>query len=105
MAIKKILAIGDTHCGSMVGLTHPNWMVKKERNAEMYKLQVEMWDNYCQILDDFGKVDALIVNGDAIDGKSRAYREIIVFWHVAPPASYVSNFLVRPASSDRKSVV
>lgn len=69
MAIKKILAIGDTHCGSMVGLTHPNWMVKKERNAEMYKLQVEMWDNYCQILDDFGKVDALIVNGDAIDGK------------------------------------
>ena len=30
---------------------------------------------------------------------SRAYREIIVFWHVAPPASYVSNFLVRPASS------
>ena len=30
---------------------------------------------------------------------SRAYREIIVFWHVVPPASYVSNFLVRLASS------
>ena len=29
---------------------------------------------------------------------SRAYREIIVFWHVVSPASYVSNFLVRLAS-------
>ena len=67
--MKKILAIGDMHCGSMVGLTPPNWIIGKERNQSIYKLQKEMWDNYISILDSFGKVDAIIVNGDVIDGK------------------------------------
>jgi hypothetical protein len=67
--MKKVLAIGDLHCGSMVGLTHPNWMIKRERNREIYDLQVEMWDNFCEALDDIGKVDVLLVNGDIIDGK------------------------------------
>jgi len=66
---KKILAIGDTHCGSMVGLTPPNWIISKERNTSVYKLQKEMWDNYLNILHCFGKVDAVIINGDIIDGK------------------------------------
>lgn len=67
--MKKVLAIGDLHCGSMVGLTHPNWIFKKERNREVYNLQCEMWDKYCESLDEIGKVDVLLVNGDIIDGK------------------------------------
>lgn len=67
--MKKILAIGDTHCGSLVGLTHPNWIMKENRNPSIYKLECEMWDHYIRILDEIGKVDAVIVNGDVIDGK------------------------------------
>ena len=67
--MKKILAIGDTHCGSMVGLTHPNWIVRKDRNRQIFNMQTEMWDNYLDILNKFGKVDAVIINGDVIDGK------------------------------------
>ena len=66
---KRILIIGDLHCGSMCGLTPPEWIVGKERNASYHNLQKEMWDNYLEMIDTFGKVDALIVNGDVIDGK------------------------------------
>lgn len=67
--IKKVLVIGDLHCGSMQGLTHPNWIVKKERNEHYCKLQNEMWSNYVDMCQSFGKVDVLVVNGDVIDGK------------------------------------
>ena len=66
---KKILVIGDLHCGSMGGLTPPQWMVSKGRNAFFSKLQEEMWENYIDTLKDFGKVDVLVVNGDVIEGK------------------------------------
>lgn len=66
---KKVLTIGDLHCGSMSGLTHPNWIINKGRNAFYAGLQKEMWDNYVEMCNDFGKVDVLVVNGDVIDGK------------------------------------
>jgi hypothetical protein len=66
---KKILIIGDLHCGSMCGITPPDWFVSKGRNSFYANLQREMWDNYMEMCDSFGKVDALIVNGDVIDGK------------------------------------
>ncbi len=66
---KKVLIIGDLHCGSMCGLTPPDWFVSKGRNSYYAGLQREMWDNYIEMCDNFGKVDALIVNGDVIDGK------------------------------------
>lgn len=66
---KKILIIGDLHCGSMCGLTPPDWFVSKGRNPFYASLQREMWDNYMEMCHEFGKVDALIVNGDVIDGK------------------------------------
>lgn len=69
MSKRKILAIGDLHCGSMCGLTHPDWIVSPGRNAFYSDLQKEMWDNYMEMIGHFGKVDALIVNGDVIDGK------------------------------------
>lgn len=67
--MKKVLAIGDLHCGSMVGLTHPNWIVSSGRNARWHKLQNEMWENYIEMLGAFGDVDAVIINGDVLDGK------------------------------------
>lgn len=66
---KKILVIGDLHCGSMGGLTPPQWIVSKGRNDFFHELQTQMWDHYLEIIDDFGKVDTLVVNGDIIEGK------------------------------------
>lgn len=66
---KKILVIGDLHCGSMGGLTPPQWIISKGRNQFFSKLQEEMWENYIETLKDFGKIDVLVVNGDIIEGK------------------------------------
>ena len=66
---KKVLVIGDLHCGSMSGLTPPNYIVSKGRNEFFSKLQEDMWKNYIEILKEFGTVDVLVVNGDVIDGK------------------------------------
>ena len=69
--MKRILVIGDLHCGSLCGLTPPDYMVGKGRSQFYHDLQAEMWDRYLQTIDIFGEVDALVVNGDVIDGKGR----------------------------------
>ena len=69
MILKKILAIGDLHCGSLVGITPPSWFINPKRNKSIASLQREMWDNYLEMLKEVGHVDILIVNGDVIDGK------------------------------------
>lgn len=67
--MKKILVISDTHCGSMYGLTPPSWIISKERDARVSKLQEGMWEAYTTWLEEIGPVDILIGNGDLIDGK------------------------------------
>lgn len=69
MASKSVLIVGDLHCGSMGGLTHPDWIVSQGRSQFFSQLQEEMWDLYVQSLKELGEVDVLIVNGDVIDGK------------------------------------
>ena len=66
---KRVLVMGDLHCGSMSGLTHPDWMIGKGIDQDFFRLQREMWDNYLEMIDHFGKVDTVVVNGDVIDGK------------------------------------
>jgi len=69
---KKIIALGDLHCGHMVGLTHPDYQLSKtsgdKRIAKTALAQSEMWDFYESTIKEIGPVDLLIVNGDAIDG-------------------------------------
>lgn len=59
-----VLPIGDLHCGHKVGLTPPKW---RNRN-DWAKGQDKAWKVFNEGLDKIGSVDALIVNGDAIDG-------------------------------------
>lgn len=66
--MKKVLVIGDLHCGSLVGLTPPSWFISEKRNKKIALLQRQMWKNYKQMLYEIGKVDLLVVNGDAIEG-------------------------------------
>ena len=66
---KNILVLSDLHCGSVVGLTPPEWWT-----GEYYDEQVALWQEYIRMLTDFkarfGNPDVCVVNGDALDGKS-----------------------------------
>ena len=68
----RVLAIGDTHCGHVVGLTPPTWWQK--RTGDKYhdkhvKIQRQMWNWFTKALTPFKPFDRVIFNGDAIEGK------------------------------------
>jgi hypothetical protein len=72
MKRKRVLAIGDLHCGHHFGLTPPEWQEspKKPRG----KLQSLYWDFYAEGVRRLRKhtaIDLLIVNGDAVDGPGK----------------------------------
>ena len=64
---KKVLIISDLHCGSVVGLTHPNFDTGEQGHAAIREAH---WFRYKEMLEEIGRVDVLVVNGDCIDGKS-----------------------------------
>jgi len=71
---KRVLAIGDLHCGHRAGLTPPPWQMTPHEEADpkrkMYaELQCEMWDWFFQLIAKIKPIDLCICNGDAIDGK------------------------------------
>lgn len=59
--MKKIAFISDLHCGHRAGLTPIGW--QKEDH------QKECFEYYKTMVRNIGKIDLLIVNGDAIDGR------------------------------------
>ena len=65
---KRIVAVSDLHCGSVVGLTPPGQWHKKEA---VRSVQRELWGWYDREIRALGKVDAVLVLGDAIDGKGQ----------------------------------
>ncbi len=69
MAIKRGIALGDTHCGCLSGLTPPRFMIPEKRSKHLHQLQAKAWHEYEKIRKDIGQIDFLIGNGDLIDGK------------------------------------
>ena len=69
--MKKVLVIGDLHCGALTGLTPSSWFISEKRDKKIALLQRQMWRNYLQAIQQIGDVDYLIVNGDAIDGHGK----------------------------------
>ncbi len=70
--MKRIVVIGDTHCGHEFGLTPPAWQYRQDghpRIAKAAKFQRALWKFAVEALEDLKPIDILIVNGDAIDGK------------------------------------
>ena len=68
--IKKVLFIGDTHCGHKSGLTPPEWFVNPH-NKKRYAIQKESWEWFSETINKIGPVDACVCNGDMIDGKGK----------------------------------
>jgi hypothetical protein len=65
---KRVLAITDTHCGHLVGLTPPRWI----KNADAFLRQRErQWAWFAKVVDAHRPFDLLIHAGDAQTGPER----------------------------------
>ena len=71
MKKKRLVAIGDFHCGHYSGLTPPGWDGPRqaEKFPNRYNARRMVWDWYTETLKSLGKIDILLVNGDIIDGR------------------------------------
>jgi len=58
---KRVVVISDLHCGHVVGLTPPAW--------QQNDTQAELYDFYVRKMKAMRPVNALLVNGDCIDGR------------------------------------
>jgi len=68
--MQKILIESDYHSHHRAGLNAPDfWMPDHGKNGKWGKVQRELWDARCEILEQIGPVDAHAINGDAFDGR------------------------------------
>jgi len=74
MKRKRVIIISDLHCGHRAGLTPPAWQYKppypSKDHQKFAEVQRTVWNFFDKTLRQIGPVHALIVNGDAIDGRS-----------------------------------
>lgn len=64
----NILGMGDTHCGSLIGLTPPAWRTPEAIDARAAAFQRESWAWFSKVVAPYRGIDVLIANGDMIDG-------------------------------------
>lgn len=76
---KRILVMGDTHCGSLFGLTPTKWQIKKDVNPRVAAIEKETWDRFRRIVRRLKPIDILLFLGDGIHGKNpiEGARELI----------------------------
>ena len=76
MKSKRLVAISDLHCGHVSCLTPPEFDSSESLGSEALESQRKqrrfIWDWFDKQVKGLGKVDVLIVNGDAVDGKGPA---------------------------------
>lgn len=61
----RTLQINDLHSGHLLGLTTPDYFQKA------YPWQEPFWNFFVDTIKQIGKVDDLVVNGDAVDGPGK----------------------------------
>lgn len=71
MKSKRVCVIADLHCGSAVGLTHPDFDGDRRDSLyhKLYLARREYWKFYLDTIKSLKPIDVLIVNGDCIEGK------------------------------------
>ena len=79
---KRLVILSDFHCGHVAGLTPPDWHDKppaapgkgrkrRRGRARFSAVQREMWERYIVMRDRLCPIDALVLNGDAVEGKGK----------------------------------
>ena len=66
---KRVLAIGDLHCGHHFGLTPPEY--QESQKLPRGRMQRLYWKFYETEVKRLGAIDLLVLNGDAVDGKGK----------------------------------
>jgi len=68
---KRVLLMGDTHCGHLAGLTPPPYQLNKDhsRLGEFGEFQTETWNWFYNQIEELKPFDVCIANGDLIDGR------------------------------------
>ena len=71
MKTKRVVVISDLHAGHRSGLTPVEWQWKNTKDArgKFATVQKTLWEFYAKAMDDLSPIHAMVVNGDAIDGK------------------------------------
>ena len=69
--MQRVVAIGDLHCGHATGLTPPGWIANTKGREKIAEVQLRMWDHFSAAIEQLGKIDVCICNGEAIDGKGK----------------------------------
>ena len=74
--VKKILVVSDLHCGSIFGMLPPNFETSDGSPKSQNKGQEYLWSCWSHLLDYASELepDAIVVNGDVIDGLQHAQR-------------------------------
>ncbi len=71
---KKVLTISDLHVGDNTALMPPEVEVEGGGRYSYNPIQKEIWKHWEKMLDDVGKVDVLVVNGECCEGyHSKSY--------------------------------
>ena len=72
--MRRILCIGDIHCGAVTGLWHPEYKTRHQNTIELNPLQEEIYEKWTQMKEDVQKgdsYDTIFLMGDLIDGLNR----------------------------------
>lgn len=85
VAIKKVIVLSDTHCGSTYGILPPGVELQEENAVQLNPLQEYLWDCWQDWTKSGGWLDqvtegqdfAVIVNGDATEGFHHGSKEVV----------------------------
>lgn len=79
---KRVLAISDSHCGHVTGLTPPDYQNDDQYMREMgyWDWQKWLWDYYAGLVDALRPIDVLLVIGDMVAGKEKHNRGNELLW-------------------------
>lgn len=73
----RIVALADSHCGHVLGLTPPAWWWSRKRNPAVAKIQRAIWDEFTQLVEAVKPpVDVLFALGDLIEGQQEKIRGV-----------------------------
>jgi hypothetical protein len=70
----RIGVVSDLHCGSIFGLLPPDFRSANEAVIKQNPGQAYLWECWLHAAKWMGAVDALVINGDIIDGPQPAQR-------------------------------
>lgn len=68
MKLKRIGVVSDLHCGHIFGILPPDFVTSEGRTINLNAGQRYLWQCWQDAADRMYPLDALVINGDAIDG-------------------------------------